>query len=94
MSRLKKYLEKSDSLEEEESQENKVDKDSGKWEDRDYVVEKIIDKKRGRWPKYLVKWQGWTSRFNSWLPIQKLSRSQELVDEYELAMQCAELHTT
>lgn len=49
----------------------------------DYVVEKIINKRC--FPdmvRYLVKWEGYDSRYNSWEPEDSFN-SRELIEEFE-----------
>jgi hypothetical protein len=33
--------------------------------------------------KYLVKWKGWDSEYNTWQTIDDLRNAQDLIDEYE-----------
>jgi len=55
-------------------------------ESRDYVVEKILDKKidaKGC-ALYLVKWEGFPSSSNTWEPIQNLVECDKKMAEFEL----------
>jgi len=36
-----------------------------------FLVEKVIQKKNG---KALVKWKGWSNKYNSWIPVEQLTR--------------------
>ena len=39
-----------------------------KSEDALWIIEKVIRKrKKGKWEEYLVKYDGWPSKFNSWV---------------------------
>ena len=55
-------------------------------EERDYVVEKILQKKldaKGR-ALYLIKWEGFPSSDNTWEPIQNLVECDKKMQEFEL----------
>lgn len=54
-------------------------------ESREYIIEKILDKKidsKG-FVTYLVKWQGYSSKDNSWEPIENLVECDKAMQEYE-----------
>lgn len=56
-------------------------------ESREYIIEKILDKKidsRG-FVRYLVKWQGYSSKDNSWEPIENLVECDKAMQEYEIS---------
>ena len=45
-------------------------------DDRDYIVEKVLKTKgKGRNKQHLVKWMGWSKKFNSWIPADHLKRT-------------------
>jgi hypothetical protein len=51
-------------------------------------VEEILDKRirkfgRGQQVSYLVKWTGYESIHNSWVPLKNMNNCKELIDEYE-----------
>lgn len=53
---------------------------------KDYVVEKILDKKidtKGR-SKYLVKWEGYPSSSNTWEPLENLVDCDSALEKYEV----------
>ena len=55
--------------------------DSDIWE-----IEKILgERKRYRRKEYLVKWMGYGSEENSWIPVYNLVNAQELLDEFYAA---------
>ncbi len=55
--------------------------DSNIWE-----IEKILgERKRYRRKEYLVKWMGYGSEENSWIPAYNLVNAQELLDEFYAA---------
>ena len=50
----------------------------------DMVVEDIVDKKRHDskvW--YKVRWQGWSSDWDEWLPLQELQNCRTMIQNYE-----------
>jgi len=52
--------------------------------DEEYIVEKIIDKKKvGSIWKYKVKWEGYTEEDCTWEPKENLKNVKYLIDEYE-----------
>lgn len=56
-------------------------------ESREYIIEKILDKKidsKG-FVRYLVKWQGYSSKDNSWEPIENLAECDKAMQEYEIS---------
>lgn len=49
-----------------------------------YVVEKIIKKKMiGKKPFYLVKWENFSEKDNTWEPEENLESVMHLVEEFE-----------
>ena len=55
----------------------KIDTDDNKNEE--YEVEQILDKKQiKRWTYYLVKWKGWTNRYNSWVLTNKVNAPEHI----------------
>jgi len=63
--------------------ENSGDEGAGDEGAVDYVVEKILNKRC--FPdsvRYLVKWEGYDSRYNSWEPEDSFN-SRELIEEFE-----------
>jgi Chromo (CHRromatin Organisation MOdifier) domain len=52
----------------------------------EWEVEAIVDHRpasRGREPSYLVKWVGFLSHENSWLPARQLSNAKDLLAAYQ-----------
>ena len=48
-----------------------------KSEDILYRVEKVLRKrKRGKTKEMYVKWEGWTSKLNSWIPESSLQKTK------------------
>ena len=48
-----------------------------KSEDILYRVEKVLRKrKRGKTKEMYVKWEGWPSKFNSWIPESSLQKTK------------------
>lgn len=63
---------------------NLQDSDS---ESREYIIEKILDKtidSKGC-AKYLVKWQGYSSKDNTWEPIEYLVGCDKAMQAYEIS---------
>eukprot|EP01083_Nonionella_stella_P021957 60737_1 len=62
--------------------EDALDEDTLSFDDRLYDVEKIIDKRvKAEKIEYLVKWEGYSDRWNTWETAQP--SFQELVDKFE-----------
>ena len=52
--------------------------------DSEWEIEKIIDKKRRRNRiEYLVRWRGYDSYENSWLPVSELKNARQAIADYE-----------
>lgn len=54
--------------------------------EEEYKVEAILDHqkmKKSGVVKYLVKWDGYTSDFNTWEPEENLANSEELLNSYK-----------
>jgi len=52
--------------------------------EEEYIVEKILDKKKvGSAWKYKVKWEGYTEEECTWEPKENLRNVKYLIDEYE-----------
>jgi Chromo (CHRromatin Organisation MOdifier) domain len=52
----------------------------------EWEVEAIVDQRpasRGREPSYLVKWAGFPSHENSWLPARQLGNAKDLLAAYQ-----------
>jgi hypothetical protein len=49
----------------------------------EYDVERICDKRGGRYPKYLVKWKGWSDKDSTWEPVAHLTNCMALVRKFE-----------
>lgn len=50
----------------------------------EYIVERIIDKKKaGKKVLYKVKWDGYSLEESTWEPIENLSGVQNLIEEFE-----------
>jgi hypothetical protein len=48
-------------------------------DDEHYIVEHILDSRDHNGERqYLVKWQGWAQRYNSWEPIENLNLAARL----------------
>lgn len=60
------------------------DSDSGS---REYIIEKILDKKIDSMgcARYLVKWQGYGSKDNTWEPIEYLASCDKAMQAYEIS---------
>ena len=53
-------------------------------EDGSYEIERIVKKRiRNKKPQYCVRWKGYDSSHDSWLPLKELDHAQELVEEFE-----------
>ncbi|KIV98558.1 uncharacterized protein PV09_09478 [Verruconis gallopava] len=53
-------------------------------DEEEWEVEEILDKKKhknGMW--YLVKWKGYPTEYNQWLPRENLDNAQEMRDEFD-----------
>ena len=49
----------------------------------EYEVEAILQhRKRNKSFQFLVKWSGWTNRYNTWEPEENLANASELLKEY------------
>ena len=49
----------------------------------EYEIERILDSKQKRKKKfYLVKWTGYSDKFNSWVFEEDLGNAKELVDAF------------
>ena len=54
-----------------------------KEEASEYEVEAILQhRKRNKGYEYLVKWSGWTTRHNTWEPIDNLANAKDLLKDY------------
>ena len=49
---------------------------------------------QGRNAEYFVKWQGWSSKFNSWEPLSHFEECFELIEEYETGDRQADARTS
>ena len=50
----------------------------------EYAVEKIVDVKRERGGvSYLIKWKGWTAKYNTWEPVGHLENLEEEIAQFE-----------
>ena len=81
MSRLKPFFQDISSIprEVEEKEQNSEIEDSTE----EYEVETILQHRRkNKGYEYLVKWSGWTQRYNSWEPESNLSHSPEILKDY------------
>eukprot|EP01112_Ceratiomyxa_fruticulosa_P023317 TRINITY_DN8856_c0_g2_i2.p1 TRINITY_DN8856_c0_g2~~TRINITY_DN8856_c0_g2_i2.p1 ORF type:complete len:207 (-),score=45.19 TRINITY_DN8856_c0_g2_i2:60-680(-) len=68
----------------EESQEIDVDNEDENEEEEEYTVEKILDSKiTSEGKKYLVKWEGYSEKDNSWEPRENLSNCPALLKKFE-----------
>lgn len=67
-----------------QSQEDQVEEENE--QEEEYIVEKILDKKVGTNGsiKYLVKWQNYSSKDNSWEPIEHLVECDKAMARFEL----------
>jgi hypothetical protein len=53
-------------------------------EEEHYEIEEVLNKKgNGRNLKYLVKWKGWNSIYNQWLPNSELDNARDAVQKFE-----------
>ena len=60
-------------------------------DDEEYLVEKVIEKRitaKGN-IEYLIKWEGYDEKENSWEPIENLG-CEDLIQEYEAAAETSE----
>jgi hypothetical protein len=51
-----------------------------------YIIEKIINKRycgKKMMVQYLVKWKGYSNKYNTWEPIDNLKTCPEYIDDYE-----------
>ncbi len=55
-----------------------------KAEDDIFIVDQIIDKRtrHGR-DEYLVKWEGWSPKHNTWEPLGHLTNVLDIIDAFE-----------
>ena len=81
MSRLKPFFQDISSVPREvESEENGPEEDES---NEEYEVETILQhRKRNQGYEYLVKWSGWTQRYNTWEPESNLAHSPEILKDY------------
>jgi hypothetical protein len=55
-----------------------------KQSETEYIVEKILDKKKFKNEvKYLVKWMGYAESKSTWEPVSHLMKCMDLVEEFE-----------
>ena len=63
-----------------------TDENLGHLGDDIWEIEKIVEKKyfpKENKVKYLSKWKGWSSNFNTWEPIENLSNVLDLIAQFE-----------
>jgi hypothetical protein len=61
--------------------------------EREYIVEKILEKKKFRNEfKYKVKWLGYPESQSTWEPKEHLSKCVELIEEYEKSQNQNQTH--
>lgn len=53
-------------------------------QESEWEIEKIVDKRRRRnRVEYLVKWKGYDSHDNQWLPVSQLTNSRDVIKDFE-----------
>jgi hypothetical protein len=81
MSRLKCYFQDVSSV----PRQVVIGKDDQEVEENtsEYEVETILNhRKRNKGYEYLIKWSGWTDRYNTWEPEENVKNSPELLKQY------------
>lgn len=68
-------------------QDHNVEGGDGEEDEEEYEIEEILDSKRGMFGKknewaYLVKWKGYSSEHNSWVPEQDAGNAQDLINDF------------
>jgi transposase InsO family protein len=54
----------------------------------EYEIEEVLDKtSKGRHTHYLVKWKGWPSEYNQWLPQNDMGNAKEAIQDFEKGRQ-------
>lgn len=68
-----------------EVEEDNSDQSDEEDNERLYIVEKILDKKKikGVW-KYFVKWEGYSEKENTWEPFENLDNVIDMVEEFNI----------
>jgi len=53
-------------------------------DDNEYIVEKIVDKRKGKngAAEYLVKWKGWSEKSNTWEPAKNI-KCTDMIEAFE-----------
>merc|ERR1712149_69339 len=64
--------------------DDETDAATGEEEEEEYVVEKIVDSRKGKSGKreYLLKWRGYPDSENTWEPQENLD-CPEMIDAFE-----------
>ena len=90
-------MDEEDAKDEDAMDEDAMDEEDAKdeeegmrsWKAGTYEVEKIVDVQRSPSDpsdiKYLIKWKGWASKYNTWEPIEHLHNLQAEITSFEVS---------